>query len=321
MICIIALVVFGVLAIFSASYRPLAKEAFDCVFRKLTLRKCQTGLDKRLKSQITGSIMRKNERTGTFIYKHFDIISTIFTILMIASLGYTLYGGYNFMLWGNCNGPNSQSFCIFDPIESSGDKLSTEQAPEFCVPPEFMTPEYLKKPANISDEPFIGKSDADVTVIEFGCYTCQYTRKAQPVIDAVIEKYKDRIKFVYIPHPILGHPNAKESVKAALCAGEQEKFWEYHDLLFANGPDNFNEYATQLSLDMAQFDSCFISNETESKVKYYLKMGKLSGVYGTPTVFINDRVLVGPQKPRVYQRLLNRELGMDPISGAVKSWV
>ena len=56
MICFVALAVFAVMGLFSAKYRPYAKEAFDCVFRRLTLRKCESGLDKRIKSKLTGKI-------------------------------------------------------------------------------------------------------------------------------------------------------------------------------------------------------------------------------------------------------------------------
>ncbi len=67
MICVIALIVFAVLAVFSAKYRPLALEAFDCVFRRLTFRKCKSALDKRLKSKITGKVMKRHAGLAKFI--------------------------------------------------------------------------------------------------------------------------------------------------------------------------------------------------------------------------------------------------------------
>ena len=100
MICIIALVVFSILGIFSATHRKIAIEAFDCVFRKITLRKCQTGLDKRLKSQITSSIMRKNRNIGKFIYQNFEVISWLFTILMLVSLFFSGQGIYYYAKYG-----------------------------------------------------------------------------------------------------------------------------------------------------------------------------------------------------------------------------
>lgn len=116
MICILALVVFSVLGIFSVSYRQLAKEAFDCVFKKLTFRKCTTGLDIKVKSQITGLFMRKSPKAAKFIYKYFEVISWIFVIILIVSLFFSAQGVYNYAVYGNCNGPHDDSFCIFNPM-------------------------------------------------------------------------------------------------------------------------------------------------------------------------------------------------------------
>ena len=115
MICIIALVVFSILGIFSATHRKIAIEAFDCVFRKITVRKCQTGRDKRLKSQITGGILRKSPIVGRIVYKNFEIFSWIFLIIMFTSLFFAGRGVYWYARYGNCNGPQHDGFCIFDP--------------------------------------------------------------------------------------------------------------------------------------------------------------------------------------------------------------
>ncbi len=117
MICIIALVVFSVLAIFSASYRPLAGEAFDCVFRKVTFRKCRTNLDQRLKSQITGKLLTKSPLLARFVYKRFELLSGIFVILFIVSLAYSAYGGYNYARYGHCDGINAEGFCVYDALD------------------------------------------------------------------------------------------------------------------------------------------------------------------------------------------------------------
>ncbi len=116
MICVLALVVFAVLGIFSASHRSLAKEAFDCVFKKITFRRCTTGFDKKIKSQITGLFMRKSPRAAGFVYKYFEVISGVFVILLIVSLFFSAQGIYNYAVYGNCNGPHDDSFCIFNPL-------------------------------------------------------------------------------------------------------------------------------------------------------------------------------------------------------------
>ena len=116
MICLIALIVFGILGIFSVAYRKIALEAFDCVFRRLTIRKCTSGLDKRLKSKITGKLMNKSPKIARFTYKNFELISWTFTIIMIISLLYSGIGAYSFVMYGNCNGENSQEACVYNGL-------------------------------------------------------------------------------------------------------------------------------------------------------------------------------------------------------------
>ena len=120
MICLIALVVFGVLAIFSAKYRGYFKEAADCVFRRMTLRKCTTSFDKKMKVKISSKISNRSKPLGGYVFKHFEALSWIMTIAMIVSLIWTGYWGtmglYNWVMYQNCNGPNSTEACVFNSI-------------------------------------------------------------------------------------------------------------------------------------------------------------------------------------------------------------
>jgi len=100
-ICIIALVVFSVLGIWSARYRNLAKEAFDCTFRMITLRPCVTKLDERIKSKVTAKLIRFPTIAKAF-YKNFKIFSWIFVIAFFASMAYSVYGIYNLYFYGSC---------------------------------------------------------------------------------------------------------------------------------------------------------------------------------------------------------------------------
>jgi len=116
MICLLALIVFAILGIFSVKYRALTKEAFDCTFRKITLRPCKTDLNTRIKTTIVGSLLPKAPRTAKIIYRYFTLLSILFTILLLISTFYTGKGLYNYAVYGNCNGPQSTEFCIFHPF-------------------------------------------------------------------------------------------------------------------------------------------------------------------------------------------------------------
>ena len=103
MICVIALFVFAVLGIFSAKYRSLAKEAFRCTFLKMTFKPCDTQLDQRIKSKLVGRLLPKAPNLAKFVYKRFDILSTMFTLLLFASMAYSAYSLYNLFVYGTCD--------------------------------------------------------------------------------------------------------------------------------------------------------------------------------------------------------------------------
>ena len=302
-VCIIALVVFGILGIFSVSYRKLAKEAFDCVLRKVTFRKCHTALDKRLKSQITGSIVRKSPKAGKFIYRHFVVISWIFTILLIASFAYSGYSLYNYVKYGNCYGPESEGFCIFDPTgqqsQYSGMKPTYEGAVVF---------------PDADDDPSIGPKDAPVIVIEFGCFRCQFTKKAESVVQQILSTYGDKIYYVYRDFPLSArHLEADIHAEAADCALEQGKYWEYHKALFehfemVNHDDEMKQIAADLGLNTTQFNECLDSRKYKDEVQKDFEDGQKAGIFGTPTFFINNRTIVGPQPFEKFKKIIDEEL-------------
>ena len=101
-ICIIALVVFSFLSIVSARYRPLAKDAFKCVFLMIQLKPCNVGLEEKIKAKVTSKLM-VIPSLARFFYKNFKIISWLFTISFFASLLYSAYGIYNLLAIGRCD--------------------------------------------------------------------------------------------------------------------------------------------------------------------------------------------------------------------------
>ncbi len=300
MICIIALVVFSILGVFSAKYRIIAKEAFDCVFKRITFRKCTTGLDTRLKGQITGKLMKKAPRVGAWTFKNFELISWFFTILMIVSIAYSGYSVYNFVAYGNCNGKNSDEFCIFDPLGNRG-----QNASEQCsVTGDPLLQLELKTPP-IGDGAKIGDEDSKIKVIVIGCYTCAYTKEFDPTLNKLISKYNDSVLFIYKDFPIAKHQYSYDAAIAAQCADEQGRFWDYKTKLFENqdsmNNDTFKIYAQEIGLDSLKFDKCFNDQETKQVVDSNIADGMHAGVYGTPTVFINDKYFVGPKGYNTYK--------------------
>ena len=100
-ICIVALVVFSILSIWSVRYRNLAKEAFRCVTRMIVFKPCDVALETKIKTKVTSKLMFV-PALAKFFYKHFKPISWLFTIAFFVSLAYSAYGVYNLVVYGTC---------------------------------------------------------------------------------------------------------------------------------------------------------------------------------------------------------------------------
>ncbi len=306
MICLIALVVFSVMGIFSVKYRQLSAKAFDCVFRRMTLRPCQSGLDRQVKTSLIGFFSRKNIMLARFVARYFEILSWAFTILMLLSFVFSIRGVYFYVVYGNCNGANSDDFCVFDALNPNS---QTSTCSDPSLHPENKTIVY----PGIDDDPLIGQKGAKVTIIEFGCYSCKYTKKAEPVVKDMLKKYDGKILFVYRDFPIPAHLESIERALAANCAKEQLKYWEYHDMLFENQEKNLSkvtliEYAGNIGLNSSDFAKCIAENRYIEEIEHDFDDGVEAGVYGTPTFFINDKIVVGPKPFEYFRNIIDSEL-------------
>ncbi|MFH1506542.1 MAG: thioredoxin domain-containing protein [archaeon] len=309
MICIIALIVFGVLGIFSVSYRKIAVEAMDCVFKRVTFRKCTTGLDKRLKSQITGKLMKKSPRVARFIYKHFEVISWIFTVLLFVSLAYSAFSIYNFALYGNCYGPESTAFCVLDVTNQFNIHEGVSTCGEGHIPGDA---ELIRPEVRFTD-PAFGPLDAKIVLVEFGCFKCSYTADAEPVVKQVLEEYPD-VLFVYKDFPLSTHMGSEKASNAAQCVYnmESDKYWDFRALLLENQDSQTDEnilfWAAKLGLDEQEFKYCYENNLYENVILQNIEDGHTAGIYGTPTFFINDRAIVGPKPFRAFKNIIEQEM-------------
>lgn len=297
-ICIIGLVVFGILGIFSANYRKLAKDAFHCVFNMIRLRPCETGFDQRMKAGITSQFMKISPALGKFVFKYFKPLSWILVIAFFASSAAIGWGIYQYYLYGNCNGPQSTGFCIFNAVAGSHNISIND--------------------VNLTDHPVRGNSSASVNIIEFACLQCPYSKQAEPVVQQVLNEYPDKVKLTWFFFPLPQHNNGQLAARAAMCADLQGKFWDYHDLLFAqqsnfnNSVDattaaaNMKSYAVQIGLNSTQFNDCLDNLKTQNRVLDDYNTGVKLGLQGTPTFFIGGQELVGPQTFQTFQSYITQ---------------
>ncbi|MFH1256350.1 MAG: DsbA family protein [Candidatus Diapherotrites archaeon] len=166
---------------------------------------------------------------------------------------------------------------------------------------------------NLADDDAVrGAADAKVTIVEFSDYQCPYCGKAEPTVEQILKDYDGKVKLVFRDFPLSFHQYAQKASEASECAGEQGKFWEMHDMLFANQSNltdaELKKYAADLGLDTAKFNSCLDSGAMASEVQKDFEDGQAAGVSGTPSFFINGQILVGAQPISEFKKIIDAEL-------------
>lgn len=151
-------------------------------------------------------------------------------------------------------------------------------------------------------DPSIGNVNAPVTIVAFEDFECPFCLEAQPFLKELLVKYGNDVRFIYKDFPLTTiHPGAQGAAEAAQCAHEQRKFWEFHDVLFAN-QDRFAEaYYRTVALDMGlsitDFNECMATGKTKKGIAEDLKLGADLGVVGTPTFFVNGELFAQGYSP------------------------
>ncbi|MEK6977519.1 MAG: thioredoxin domain-containing protein [Candidatus Hydrothermarchaeota archaeon] len=147
------------------------------------------------------------------------------------------------------------------------------------------------------DDPSMGPEDAPVTVVVFGDFECPYTKITFLTLNRIVEEYKGKVRVVYRDFPNPRLPSAEMAAEAAGCAQEGGKYWEYAFQLFKNQGNltaqNLLSYAREAGLNGDGFEGCLASKRMEADVRQDLRDGRMLGVTGTPTFFVNGRRSVG----------------------------
>ena len=162
-------------------------------------------------------------------------------------------------------------------------------------------------------DPAVGAASAPVTLVEFSDFQCPFCQRVEPTLKQLREKYGDKLRIVWKDFPLTQiHPQAFKAGEAGHCAGEQGKYWEYHDRLFANQqalqPADLKKHAADLGLDAAAFATCLDSSKFGERVRDGVSQGTSLGVNSTPTIFINGRRLSGAQPLEVFVAAIDEEL-------------
>ena len=149
----------------------------------------------------------------------------------------------------------------------------------------------LKPPVGERDH-VRGNLDAPVTLVEYGDYECPHCGQAHAVVEEVLRRAGDTIRFVFRNFPLTQiHPRAERAAEAAEAAGVQGKFWEMHDLTFENQErldrSDLVAHAREIGLDEPRFTHDLDTGANAERIREDFMGGVRSGVNGTPTFFVN----------------------------------
>lgn len=275
---------------------------------------------------------RENEITSSSISIKRSTYNNLIKGIVVAIAVAAFVSGYSL---GTLNDDSSSSFTS-EELEKiiSGIKVdSASQPSQQPTPQPSQQPSQPSAPqitmVSLDDDPVKGNSDAPVTIVEFSDFQCPFcSRFYQQTLSSLQESYIDtgKVKFVYRDLPLDRlHPNARAAHIAAECADEQGKFWDYHDVLFDKQTEwqslpateftsTLIQYAMDLELKTASFESCLNSQEIADEVNKDATQARGYGVSATPTFFIGNEkdgytMLRGAQGFASFQSVIDKQLG------------
>ncbi|HLO14075.1 MAG TPA: thioredoxin domain-containing protein [Anaerolineales bacterium] len=241
------------------------------------------------------------EDTVTFKRSHFYAVLTVLAFAAGVLVG--------FVVWGY----NTQTALVPAPAVAQ-----TAQPPESRVY-DIKTEGY----------PSLGPADAPIKIVEFSDYQCPYCyRWHVQVYQALLAAYPGKIQFIYRNFPLSFHQNAFASAEAALCAGDQNAYWKFHDVLFDNQATlndqagtvldqaAYNQFAQGLGLDVTTFEKCMTSHKYKQFILDDMNYASSlppdtngdAAVGGTPTFFINGHRLGGAYPIEYFKQIIDAAL-------------
>lgn len=161
---------------------------------------------------------------------------------------------------------------------------------------EVLSIDFVKQ-INVNDSPFKGPKEAPVVIAVFSEFQCVYCRQVALMLDQVLAKNPDTVKIVFKHFPIQRHTFAAKAAAASMAAGTYGKFWEYHDRLYAKdvfgklSDQKLLDVAVELGIDAKSFAKKMKDPKITAQVSRDSREGQVAGVRGTPTIFVNGRLL------------------------------
>lgn len=203
--------------------------------------------------------------------------------------------------WGDKSKSANNNFNVNQPV-------NTNQQPQ----PSAGDLAKNVKPVTSADH-LLGSKNAKVTMIEFSDFQCPFCSRAHATLQKLVADYNGQVAWVYRHFPLDSlHPFARKAAEASECASEQNKFWEYADVLYANqqsfSESYFGQAAGDLGLNTEKFNSCLTSGKYAGKVNDNFQEGVNAGITGTPGIYINGQLIKGALPYENFKQIIDQAL-------------
>ena len=159
--------------------------------------------------------------------------------------------------------------------------------------------------------PAKGATKAAVTIVEFSDFECPFCRQVQDTLRQINERYGADVRLVFKHLPSEGHRNSLPAARAAYCAGEQDRFWQFHDALFASrelSDQLFGELVASLGLGREKFAECVSAERSRNAVLKDIEAARRYRIDSTPSFLINGKLVKGALSLAEFQSVIEREL-------------
>ena len=236
-------------------------------------------------------------------------------IIAAVILGLSVVTG-SFILKGAIDGGAAQLSAVAGEMKDLSGKIAAAPAggaKAAARPARAGRPDPGKKyQVDIGPSPTRGPNSAPIKIVEWSDFQCPFCRRAGPTLAQIEKEYGDKVQIAFKHMPLSMHSKARPAHAAAEAAGMQGKFWEMHDLIFADqrgmSEEKYVEYAGQLGIDVEKFKKDVASKEVDARISADYAQATKLGVTGTPAFFVNGRFLSGAQPFASFQVLIDEEL-------------
>lgn len=171
----------------------------------------------------------------------------------------------------------------------------------------------IKKPLTDRDDPDLGNKNAPVTIVEYSDYQCKFCQNQEAILRQVVNEYKDNVRLIWKDYPADDDysPSWLPGM-AARCALEQNKFWEYHDMLFQNSANTtmakLLNIANSLKLDKNKFSACLDGIDARTQIKNNIIEANALDITGVPFIYVNEQEIMGEVSYEELKEMVENEI-------------